>query len=101
MRAAKRFAPGIDPATTASELRERISEELDYEHEAQPQRAFARRLRGHPFIVIPDVVTRLCRDRVLVTEWIDGVDFEEMRLAPQPTRDRAGENSRCVSLGPP
>ena len=54
MRAAKRFAPGLDPATTASELRERISEELDYEHEAQAQRAFARRWRGHPFIVDPE-----------------------------------------------
>jgi predicted unusual protein kinase regulating ubiquinone biosynthesis (AarF/ABC1/UbiB family) len=91
MRAAKRFAPGLDPATTASELRERISEELDYEHEAQAQRAFARRWRGHPFIVIPDVVTSMCRDRVLVTEWIDGVGFEEMRAAPQGTRDRIGE----------
>jgi predicted unusual protein kinase regulating ubiquinone biosynthesis (AarF/ABC1/UbiB family) len=91
MRAAKRFAPGLDPATTASELRERISEELDYEHEAQAQRAFARRWRGHPFIVIPDAVTSLCRDRVLVTEWIDGVGFEEMRVAPQATRDRIGE----------
>jgi predicted unusual protein kinase regulating ubiquinone biosynthesis (AarF/ABC1/UbiB family) len=91
LRAAKRFAPGLDPATTASELRERISEELDYEHEAQAQRAFARRWRGHPFIVIPEVVTRLCRERVLVTEWIDGVGFEEMRVAPQATRDRVGE----------
>ena len=91
MRAAKRFAPGLDPATTASELRERISEELDYEHEAQAQRAFARRWRGHPFIVIPGVVTSMCRDRVLVTEWIDGVGFKEMRAAPQATRDRIGE----------
>src|SRR5947209_16288825 len=39
MRAAKRLAPGIDPATMAFELRERIGEELDYEHEAQAQRA--------------------------------------------------------------
>jgi predicted unusual protein kinase regulating ubiquinone biosynthesis (AarF/ABC1/UbiB family) len=91
MRAAKRFAPGLDPATTAFELRERISEELDYEHEAQAQRAFARRWRGHPFIVIPNVVTSLCRARVLVTEWVDGVGFEEIKEAPQATRDRVGE----------
>jgi predicted unusual protein kinase regulating ubiquinone biosynthesis (AarF/ABC1/UbiB family) len=91
MRAAKRFAPGLDPAATAFELRERISEELDYEHEAQAQRAFARRWRGHPFIVIPNVVTSLCRARVLVTEWVDGVGFEEIKEAPQATRDRVGE----------
>jgi predicted unusual protein kinase regulating ubiquinone biosynthesis (AarF/ABC1/UbiB family) len=91
LRAAKRFAPGIDPATTAYELRERISEELDYEHEAQAQRAFARRWRGHPFIVIPNVVTSLCRARVLVTEWVDGIGFEQIRETPQATRDRVGE----------
>jgi predicted unusual protein kinase regulating ubiquinone biosynthesis (AarF/ABC1/UbiB family) len=91
MRAVQRFAPGIDPATTASELRERISEELDYEHEAQAQRAFARRWRGHPFIVIPNVVTSLSRTRVLVSEWVDGVGFEQIKKAPQGTRDRVAE----------
>ena len=91
MRAAKRFVPGLDPAATALELRERIGEELDYEHEAQAQRAFARRWRRHPFIVVPDVVTRLCRTRVLVTEWVDGVGFAELQQAPEVTRDRVAE----------
>jgi predicted unusual protein kinase regulating ubiquinone biosynthesis (AarF/ABC1/UbiB family) len=91
LRAAKRLAPGLDAKATAHEMRERISEELDYEHEAQAQRAFARRWRGHPFIFIPNVVTDLCRPRVLVTEWIDGIDFEQLKQAPQATRDRVGE----------
>ena len=91
MRAAKRFAPGLDAAAMASEIRERITEELDYEHEAQTQRAFARRWRGHPFIVVPDVVTALCRERVLVTEWVEGISFNDLKAAPQPTRDRVGE----------
>jgi predicted unusual protein kinase regulating ubiquinone biosynthesis (AarF/ABC1/UbiB family) len=91
IRAARRFAPGLDPATTTSEVRERISEELDYEHEAQAQRMFARRWRGHPFIVIPDVITDLCRERVLVTEWVDGVGFDQLMTSPEPLRDRVGE----------
>jgi predicted unusual protein kinase regulating ubiquinone biosynthesis (AarF/ABC1/UbiB family) len=91
LRAAKRFAPGLDVKATASEVRERITEELDYEHEAQAQRAFARRWRGHPFVVIPDVVTDLSRERVLVTEWIDGTGFEQIKTAPRATRDRFGE----------
>ena len=91
VRAAKRFAPGLDAGAIAAEIRERIMEELDYEHEAQSQRAFARRWRGHPFIVIPEVVTDLCRERVLVTEWIDGRRFTELRSAPRATRDRVGE----------
>jgi predicted unusual protein kinase regulating ubiquinone biosynthesis (AarF/ABC1/UbiB family) len=91
LRAAKRFAPGLDAKATALEMRERISEELDYEHEAQVQRAFSRRWRGHPFIAIPNVVTDLCRACVLVTEWIDGIDFEQLKEAPEATRDRVGE----------
>lgn len=91
MRAAKHFAPGLDAKSMALEVRERITEELDYEHEAQVQRMFARRWRGHPFIAIPDVVTDLCRERVLVSEWMDGSNFERLRVAPQATRDRVGE----------
>ncbi|MBV9415566.1 MAG: AarF/ABC1/UbiB kinase family protein, partial [Solirubrobacterales bacterium] len=91
MRAAKRFAPGLDAAAMASEIRERVTEELDYEHEAQTQRAFARRWRGHPFIVIPDVVTSLSRERVLVTEWVEGMSFKRLKAAPAATRDRVGE----------
>jgi tRNA A-37 threonylcarbamoyl transferase component Bud32 len=91
LRAAKRFAPGLDVSATASEVRERITEELDYEHEAEVQRAFARRWRGHPFIVVPNVVTELCRERVLVSEWVDGIGFERVKEAPQATRDRVGE----------
>jgi predicted unusual protein kinase regulating ubiquinone biosynthesis (AarF/ABC1/UbiB family) len=91
LRAAKRLAPGLDVKATAFELRERISEELDYEHEAQAQRWFARRWRGHPFIVVPNVVTELCRTRVLVSEFVDGIGFEELKSEPQPVRDRVGE----------
>jgi len=91
MRVVKHLAPGLDHKSMALELRERITEELDYEHEAQAQRMFARRWRGHPFISIPDVVTDLCRERVLVTEWVDGISFEQITVAPKATRDRVGE----------
>src|SRR6201994_939901 len=46
----KRLAPSLDVRALASELRDRISEELDYELEAQNQRRIARLRRGHPFI---------------------------------------------------
>ena len=91
MRMAKALAPGLDAGAAAAELKERVLEELDYELEAQSQRAFARGYRGHPFIYVPDVVTRLSTERVLVTEWVDGADFEEVRALPQPERDRFGE----------
>src|ERR671930_2442436 len=79
LRMAKALAPGLDAKAAADELRERVMEELDYELEAQNQRSFARGYRGHPFIHVPDVVTRLSRSRVLVTEWVDGLGFEEVK----------------------
>jgi predicted unusual protein kinase regulating ubiquinone biosynthesis (AarF/ABC1/UbiB family) len=91
LRLAKALAPGLDAGAAAAELKERVLEELDYELEAQSQRAFARGYRGHPFIHVPDVVTRLSTERVLVSEWVDGVGFEEVRALPQAERDRFGE----------
>jgi predicted unusual protein kinase regulating ubiquinone biosynthesis (AarF/ABC1/UbiB family) len=88
---AKRVAPGLDATAAAAEIRDRFTEELDYEHEAQSQRAIARAWRGHPFVVIPDVVTDLSREHVLVTEFIEGIGFEQARDLPQPERDRFGE----------
>src|SRR3954452_3289156 len=64
-RLAKALAPGLDAKAAAEELKERVLEELDYEYEAQNQRTFARAYRGHPFIYVPDVVSRLSRRRVL------------------------------------
>src|ERR671935_190128 len=40
---------------------------------------------------VPDVVTRLSTERVLVSEWVDGAGFDEVRELPQPERDRFGE----------
>jgi predicted unusual protein kinase regulating ubiquinone biosynthesis (AarF/ABC1/UbiB family) len=91
LRLAKRIAPGMDPKAIGEEIRNRIEEELDYELEAQNQRALARLFRGHPFIVIPDVVTSLSRERVLVSEFVQGQGFEELKGLPQEDRDRIGE----------
>jgi predicted unusual protein kinase regulating ubiquinone biosynthesis (AarF/ABC1/UbiB family) len=91
LRLMKQIAPGLDVRATAEEVRSRIGEELDYELEAQHQRSLARIFRGHPFIVVPDVVTGLSRERVIVTEFVRGAGFEEIKLADQETRDRVGE----------
>src|SRR5438128_9940327 len=68
-----------------------VAEELDYELEASNQRALARIFAGHPFIFVPDVVSTLSRERVLVSEFVEGVGFEELRRRPQQLRDRIGE----------
>jgi predicted unusual protein kinase regulating ubiquinone biosynthesis (AarF/ABC1/UbiB family) len=91
LRLTKALAPGLDAKAVADELRERVLEELDYEHEAQNQRSFARAYRGHPFIYVPDVVTRLSRTRVLVTEYVEGTGFDDVKQLSQEERNRFAE----------
>jgi predicted unusual protein kinase regulating ubiquinone biosynthesis (AarF/ABC1/UbiB family) len=91
LRVMKRLAPGLDVKATAEEIRHRIGEELDYELEAANQRALARIFRGHPFIHVPQVITSLSRERVLVSEFVRGVGFDSLKEADQELRDRVGE----------
>ena len=84
LRLMKRVAPGLDAQALGREIRERIDEELDYELEAQNQRALARIFRGHPFIVVPDVLTELSHERVIVSDFVEGRGFEDLkRLRPE------------------
>jgi predicted unusual protein kinase regulating ubiquinone biosynthesis (AarF/ABC1/UbiB family) len=92
LRLAKRIAPGLDPQAIGEEIRNRIEEELDYELEAQNQRALARIFRGHPFITVPEVISSLSRERVMVSQYVDGGHgFEEVKGYSQEDRDRMGE----------
>ena len=97
MRLAKALAPGLDAKAVADELRERVLEELDYEYEAQNQRTFSRAYRGHPFIYVPDVITRLSRRRVLVTEFVEGVGFERGQGARRTRSAAASARSSSAS----
>jgi predicted unusual protein kinase regulating ubiquinone biosynthesis (AarF/ABC1/UbiB family) len=87
----KRLAPGLDAGALLAELRERISDELDYELEAQNQRRLERRFRGHPHVRLPRVYTELSTRRVLVTEYIEGLPADEIKHLGDAERDRIGE----------
>ncbi|HXF31044.1 MAG TPA: AarF/ABC1/UbiB kinase family protein [Solirubrobacterales bacterium] len=91
VRLARAIAPGLDAKAIAEEIRERMMEELDYEYEAQNQRTFSRSYRDHPFIYVPEVVTRISRRRVLVTELVEGRGFEAIKELPHEERSRFGE----------
>ncbi|MTD42975.1 AarF/ABC1/UbiB kinase family protein [Conexibacter sp. W3-3-2] len=87
-----RLAPGLDTNAVAEELRERVTEELDYELEAQNHRRMARAWRGHPFVRIPAVDTSLSTRRVLVTEMIQGGQpFSAVKELPEADRDAFAE----------
>jgi hypothetical protein len=51
----------------------------------------ARAFRGHPFVRIPEVVSELSTRRVLVTEFVDGMGFEQVKELPDEERDRFAE----------
>src|SRR6185503_5671252 len=91
LRLMKRIAPALDVKSTADEIRARIGDELDYELEAQIQRTLARIFRGHPFIQVPEVISSLSREKVLVTEYVTGLGFDAIKELVQETRDRVGE----------
>ena len=87
----KRLAPGVDAGALLAEIRERISDELDYEIEVQHQRRLERRFRGHPHVRLPRAHTELSGRRVLVTEYVDGLRADEIRHLSEAERDRIGE----------
>jgi predicted unusual protein kinase regulating ubiquinone biosynthesis (AarF/ABC1/UbiB family) len=84
------LVPGMDIKPLISELRDRVSEELDYELEAQAQREHAAEFADDPAVLVPDVVHQ--SDQVLVTEWIDGIPLADVISGgTDEERDRAGQ----------
>jgi predicted unusual protein kinase regulating ubiquinone biosynthesis (AarF/ABC1/UbiB family) len=91
--------PGLEPEPVVEELKLRLSEELDYAHEARNQHAFADYYRDHPFIHIPDVVDELSTRRVLTTELALGSRFDEVLEWSQHERNLAAETIYRFAFG--
>ncbi|MFD7712691.1 ABC1 kinase family protein [Streptomyces sp. NPDC059785] len=92
--------PGMDIKPLITELRDRVSEELDYGLEAQAQSAHAEEFAADPDVVVPAVVHQ--SEQVLVTEWIDGIPLSEVIAdGTAEQRDRAGQLlARFLFSGP-
>ena len=82
----------LDVKALVDELRARMADELDYRLEARCQTEFAARYAGHPFIRIPRVVPERSSQRVLTSEWVDGMRWQDfLDTATQEQKDQAGE----------
>ncbi len=82
----------LEVRALVDELRARMADELDYRHEAACQTEFADRYADHPFFRVPRVVPDRSARRVLTSEWVGGMRWEEfLASADQPAKDRAGE----------
>ena len=83
--------PGLDGRSFVEELRERLTEEVDYRLEAEHQELFGAYYAGHPVVHVPAVVRELSTRRVLTTELVPGAPFEEVLGWDQRERDLAAE----------
>jgi predicted unusual protein kinase regulating ubiquinone biosynthesis (AarF/ABC1/UbiB family) len=91
LRRAGSLLPGLDTEALAAELSDRVLEELDYSQEAKNHQELAASFAGHPFIMVPPLVAELSGPQVVVTELVEGADFEALCAQSQEQRDRAGE----------
>ncbi|WP_027861209.1 AarF/ABC1/UbiB kinase family protein [Marmoricola sp. URHB0036] len=84
------LVPGLDIRALIAEVQARAIEELDYQLEAEAQRAFAAEFRDDHDIVVPDVVQE--SGTVLVTEWMEstGSLARVIREGTQEERDHYG-----------
>jgi predicted unusual protein kinase regulating ubiquinone biosynthesis (AarF/ABC1/UbiB family) len=92
--------PGMDVKPLITELRDRVTEELDYELEAATQRAFAHAYADDPDIQVPAVVA--AGPRILVTEWIEGTPLSSVIASgTRQQRDTAGGHLALLHFSAP
>jgi predicted unusual protein kinase regulating ubiquinone biosynthesis (AarF/ABC1/UbiB family) len=91
--------PGINTTAITEELRERLSEELDYELEARSQKYFAAHFDGHPFINVPKVIDELSSRIVLTSELVVGSTFAELLEWSEEERNLAAETLFRFTFG--
>lgn len=91
--------PGIDTSTITSELRDRLSEELDYELEAKNQRYFADYFEQHPYIFVPPIFDQYSSKKVMTSELVTGSSFDEVLTWSQHERNLAAETLFRFTFG--
>jgi predicted unusual protein kinase regulating ubiquinone biosynthesis (AarF/ABC1/UbiB family) len=80
--------PGVEIRPLVDELRERMTEELDYRDEAAHQRVFAKAFAGDDHVKVPRVVASA--PKAVVTEWVAGRRLSDIiRSGTQAERDHA------------
>ena len=89
----RRAGAAIETREVASEIRERVREELDYQREAKVARLYRFMLSDRPFVRVPRVEEALSTRRLLTLEWLDGEPLRRLR-------GRVGEEARnAIAVG--
>jgi predicted unusual protein kinase regulating ubiquinone biosynthesis (AarF/ABC1/UbiB family) len=84
--------PQVDVERSLADVTARVLEECDYVSELLNQQQFRRVWEGDPELFIPGVYEELCGHQVLVSEFVEGLSFEEMLKVKGPEeRSRLGQ----------
>ena len=91
--------PGLEPGPIVAELRDRLSEELDYQAEAAHQSNFADYYAGHPTIYVPRVLPEFTSRRILTSEYAHGASWQELLTWSQDEQNLAAETMYRYAFG--
>ncbi|MBN2384856.1 AarF/ABC1/UbiB kinase family protein [bacterium] len=80
-RSIARYKLNMDVLIIWSEIRERLEEELNYDHELQNILDFRARFQDDPKILIPEPIPEYCTRQVLTLEYISGLSWRDL-IAP-------------------
>ncbi len=79
---------GLDVPAVLAELRERLTDELDYRIEARNQELFRHLWTGHPMIRVPRAYPSHTRKRVLTSDFVRGFSFYQFIEVADPRERR-------------
>ena len=82
------LAPGMDVPALVEELTDRVSEELDYTHEAQSQQQAALGFAGSEEFFVPRVLQHT--SKVMVSQWVEGQPLSAAVHRSQEERNAIG-----------
>jgi predicted unusual protein kinase regulating ubiquinone biosynthesis (AarF/ABC1/UbiB family) len=88
-----------DTREAVREITARISEEIDYRHEAANITAFHELYCDHPFIRVPEVIDEASGDRVLTMTYLDGLNWTAAQHADQELKNTWAEIIQRFVLG--
>ncbi|MFH0831211.1 MAG: AarF/ABC1/UbiB kinase family protein [Parcubacteria group bacterium] len=90
----------IQPHEIVNAFEEAITQELDFNHEAETLERFGALYQDHPLLVIPEVWRDLSSERVVTMEYIEGVKISDRETLEECGYDpqRVARNGLAVVL---
>ena len=84
----RQFSTAIDTREVATEIGDRLREELDYDHEARNAELYGEILSGSSLVRVPHVHRDLSTSRLLTMGWLQGEKLLAFKGEDEETRNR-------------